>query len=65
MEKIKWLEKVTNEVIKQKGENMLLLNNIIGRKVNWIRHIPFLPCFFHFAEAILSPLGGENNSFNF
>ena len=40
MEKIKWSEKVTNEqVLDHIGEKRTLLNNILGRKVNWIGHI--------------------------
>ena len=37
--KIKWSEKVANEVLKRKGEKRTLLNNILRRKVNWIDHI--------------------------
>ena len=33
MEKIKWPEKVSDERI---GKTRALLNNILGRKVNWI-----------------------------
>ena len=40
MEKIKWLEKVTNEqVLDHIGEKRTLLNNILRRKANWIGHI--------------------------
>ena len=39
MEKIKWLEKVTNEqVVECRGEKRTLLNNILRRKTNWIGH---------------------------
>ena len=36
MEKIKWSEKVTNEVIERIGEKNTLLNNIPRRNVNWL-----------------------------
>ena len=37
MEKIKWPEKVSKGgVLERIGEKMILLNNIIRRKVNWI-----------------------------
>ena len=40
MEKIKWSEKVTNEEILERiGEKEVLLNNVLRRKANWIRHI--------------------------
>ena len=40
MEKIKWSEKVTNEqVLDRIGEKRALLNNILRRKTNCIRHI--------------------------
>ena len=39
MEKIKWSEKVTNEILDRIGEKKTLLNNILRRKVNWIGHI--------------------------
>ena len=32
MEKIKWSEKVNNEVLERIGENWTLLNNILGYK---------------------------------
>ena len=39
MEKIKWPDKVANEqVIERIGEKRTLLNNILRRKANWIRH---------------------------
>ena len=40
MEKIKWSKKVTNaEVPERIGEKMLLLNNTLLGKVDWIGHI--------------------------
>ena len=40
MEEIKWLEKVTNEEVRERiGEKRTLLNNILRRKANWIGHI--------------------------
>ena len=39
MDKIKWSEKVTNEVLKHTGEKRMLLNNILRRKASWIGHI--------------------------
>ena len=40
MEKIKWLEKVTNEqILGRIGEKRTLLNNILRRNVNCIGHI--------------------------
>jgi hypothetical protein len=39
IEKIKWPEEVTNEVLERIGENRTLLNNILRRKDNWIGHI--------------------------
>ena len=39
MGKIKWPEKVTNEVLENKGEKRPILNNILRRKANWIGHI--------------------------
>ena len=41
MDKIKCSRKVTNEeVLERVGEKRTLLNNTLGRKVNWIGHIP-------------------------
>ena len=39
MEKIKWSEKVTNEVLERIAEKRTLLNNIIRRKGNCTEHI--------------------------
>ena len=39
MEKVKWPEKITNEVLKYIDEKSMLLNNILRRKVNWIHNI--------------------------
>ena len=36
MEKIKWSEKVTNEVLDRIGEKRTLINSILRRKANWI-----------------------------
>jgi hypothetical protein len=45
MEKIKWLEKVTNEdVLEHKGEERTLLSNILHSKANWIDHILRVNC---------------------
>ena len=42
MEKIKWSEKVTNELVLDRiGEKRTLLSNILHRKVNWICHVIF------------------------
>ena len=48
MEKIKWPEKITNEeVLERIGEKRTLLNNILGRKANWVRHILRRNCLLH------------------
>ena len=48
MEKVKWLEKVTNEVLERiREKRKLLLNNILCRKVNWIGHILRRNCLLH------------------
>ena len=39
MEKIKWAEKLINQVRERIGEKRSLLNNILSRKANWIGHI--------------------------
>jgi hypothetical protein len=40
MEKIKGLEKVTDEqVLENIREKRIFLNNILRRKVNWVSHI--------------------------
>ena len=39
MEKIKWSEKITNEVLESIGEKRALLNNIQRRKAKRIGHI--------------------------
>ena len=45
LEKIKWSEKVTNElVLEHIGEKRTVLNN---RKVNWIGHILRRNCLLH------------------
>ena len=36
---IKWSEKITNEALERIGEKKTNLNNILGRKTNWIVHI--------------------------
>ena len=48
MEKIKWLEKVTNEqVIERIGEKRTLLNPILSRKANSNGHILRKNCLHH------------------
>ena len=48
MEKIKWPENVTNEqVLGRIGEKRTLLNNMLGRKANWIGHILRRNCLLH------------------
>ena len=48
MEKIKWLEILTNEqVIECIGEKRALLNSTLCRKVNWIGHILRRNCLRH------------------
>jgi hypothetical protein len=39
LEKIKWSEKVINDVIERTEEKRTLLNNILRSKANYIRHI--------------------------
>ena len=39
MEKIKWSEKASNQVLERMRENRTLLNNILHRNPNWTRHI--------------------------
>ena len=47
MGKIKWLEKVSNEVFELTGVKRKLLNNVLCRKVNWIGHILRKNCLLH------------------
>ena len=47
MEKIKWAEKLINQVRERIGEKRSLLNNILRRKVNWIGHILRRNCLLH------------------
>ena len=47
MEKIEWLEKVTNDVFEHIGEKRTLLNNILRTKSNWIGHILRRNCLLH------------------
>ena len=48
MEKIKWPEKVIKEeVFEHIREKMMLLNNILSRKANWIGHILRRNCLCH------------------
>ena len=57
MEKIKWLEKVTNEqVLDRTGEKRRFLNNILRRKANWIGHILRRNCLLH--DAIKGQMTG-------
>ena len=58
MEKIKWSEKVNNElVLEHIGEKRTLLNNILRRKANWISHILRRNC--HDAiEGQMAEVGG-------
>ena len=47
-EEIKWSEKVTNEeVLECVRDKRMLLNNILGRKANWIDHILRRNVLFH------------------
>ena len=46
-QKIKWPEKLANEVLEGIGEKRTLLNNILCRKVNWIGHILRRNCLLH------------------
>ena len=46
--KIKLSEKIINEQILERiGEKRTLLNNIIGRKTNWLGHILRRNCLLH------------------
>ena len=48
MQKIKWLEKVTNDQsLERSGDERTLLNNILRRKANWIAHILTTNCLPH------------------
>ena len=47
MEKIKWPEKVTNEINERIGEKRTLINRILRRKVNWICYILRINCLLH------------------
>ena len=49
MEKIKWLEKVSNEVLESIREKRTFLNNTLRRKANYIVHILRINCFHHHA----------------
>ena len=44
MEKTKWSEEVTNEVLECIGGKRTLLNNIPLRKVNWTGYIQRINC---------------------
>ena len=53
MEKIKWPEKVTNELVFECiGEKRTLLNNILRRKTNWTGHILQRNCLLHGAIEV-------------
>jgi hypothetical protein len=47
MGNIKWSEKISNEVLERIGQKRTLLNNILGRKANWIGHILRRNCLPH------------------
>ena len=47
IEKIKWSEKGTNEVVERVREKRLLLNNILGRKSNCTGHNLRRNCLLH------------------
>ena len=48
MEKIKWLENVTNEeVLECIGKKRVLLNNTLRIKAYWIGHILTINCLLH------------------
>ena len=48
MEKIKWSEKVTNEKsLERVEEKRTLANNILFRKVIWIKYIQRRNCLLH------------------
>ena len=50
MEKIKWSEKVTSEVLEHIGEKSKLLNNIMCRKANEIGYIIRINWLFHYIQ---------------
>ena len=50
MEKIKWSEKVANEVLDHIGEKRTPLNNILRRKVSRLGHILRRNCLLHDAS---------------
>ena len=61
MEKIKWLEKVTNkEILGRIGEKRTLVNNILSRKANWIGHILRRNCLLR--EAIEGQIRRERRT---
>ena len=48
MEYIKWSEKITNEQVTERiGQKRTLLNNVLRKKANWIRHILRINCLLH------------------
>ena len=47
MDKINLPEKTSNEVLERIGKKMMLINDILGRKVNWIGHILRIMCLLH------------------
>ena len=53
VEKIKWLEEVTNEVLELVGKSRTFINNVLRRKVNWVGHILRRNFLLH--EATLGP----------
>ena len=47
IEKTKWSEKLTNEVLERIEEKWTLLNNIPRRKTSWVGHILRRNCLLH------------------
>jgi hypothetical protein len=47
MEKMKWSEKVNNEVLECMREKSTLLNNVLCRKSNWIGNFLRINCLLH------------------
>jgi hypothetical protein len=57
-EKIKWSEKVTNDVLEHIGEKMTLLNKILRRKAYGIGHILRRNCLHDDIEGQMAEVKG-------
>ena len=62
MKRVKWSDKVTNEVLERIREKKTYLNNILSRKFNCVGNILGRNCLLHDATGQMTKMNGVGRS---